>query len=63
IDAVSHLGVRHIDMPCTAERVWAAIEAARNGDGDPWREPPAIFATLRTGQALDDEGLSAAEGI
>ena len=29
IDAVSHLGVRHIDMPCTSERVWAAIQAAR----------------------------------
>ncbi len=30
IDAVSHLGVRHIDMPCTAQRVWLAIEAARS---------------------------------
>jgi carbon-monoxide dehydrogenase large subunit len=29
IDAVSHLGVRHIDMPTTPERVWAAIAAAR----------------------------------
>ena len=29
VDAVSHLGVRHIDMPCTAERVWRAMEAAR----------------------------------
>jgi carbon-monoxide dehydrogenase large subunit len=29
VDAVSHLGVTHIDMPCTAERVWAAINAAR----------------------------------
>jgi carbon-monoxide dehydrogenase large subunit len=29
IDAVSHLGVRHIDMPCTAERVWNAINEAR----------------------------------
>ena len=29
IDAVHHLGVRHIDMPCTAERVWNAIQAAR----------------------------------
>jgi carbon-monoxide dehydrogenase large subunit len=29
IDAVSHLGVRHIDMPCTPERVWAAIQEAR----------------------------------
>ena len=30
VDAVSHLGVRHIDMPCTAERVWNAIATARN---------------------------------
>jgi carbon-monoxide dehydrogenase large subunit len=29
IDAVSHLGVRHIDMPATPERVWAAINEAR----------------------------------
>ena len=29
IDALSHLGVRHIDMPLTPERVWNAIAAAR----------------------------------
>ena len=29
IDAVSYLGVRHIDMPLTAEKVWDAIRAAR----------------------------------
>ena len=29
IDAVSHLGVRHIDMPCTAQRVWKAIAEAQ----------------------------------
>jgi aerobic carbon-monoxide dehydrogenase large subunit len=29
IDAVSHLGVRHIDMPMTPERVWTAISAAQ----------------------------------
>jgi carbon-monoxide dehydrogenase large subunit len=29
IDAVSYLGIRHLDMPLTAERVWRAIEAAR----------------------------------
>ena len=29
IDAVSHLGVKHIDMPATAERVWNAIAAAK----------------------------------
>ncbi|MEY3054713.1 MAG: hypothetical protein RL550_1236 [Actinomycetota bacterium] len=29
VDAVSHLGVKHIEMPCTAQRVWAAIQAAK----------------------------------
>ena len=29
VDAVAHLGVRHIDMPCTPERVWRAIQDAR----------------------------------
>jgi aerobic carbon-monoxide dehydrogenase large subunit len=28
VDALSHLGVRHIDMPATPERVWRAIRAA-----------------------------------
>ena len=26
IDALAHLGVRHIDMPTTAERVWSEIQ-------------------------------------
>ncbi|MGH9068622.1 MAG: xanthine dehydrogenase family protein molybdopterin-binding subunit, partial [Acidimicrobiales bacterium] len=53
IDAVSHLGIRHIDMPCTPERVWRAIRDAREGTLPPvWREPPAVFATLpRRGDA------------
>jgi aerobic carbon-monoxide dehydrogenase large subunit len=47
IDAVSHLGVRHIEMPTSPERVWRAIEAARAGHADdPWRRPPAIFESL-----------------
>jgi carbon-monoxide dehydrogenase large subunit len=25
VDALSHLGVRHVDMPATPERVWLAI--------------------------------------
>lgn len=29
IDAVSYLGVKHIDMPCTPNRVWNAIRAVR----------------------------------
>jgi carbon-monoxide dehydrogenase large subunit len=28
-DALAHLGVRHVDIPCTSERVWRAIQAAR----------------------------------
>ena len=28
VDALSHLGVRHIDMPATAEKVWRAIQSA-----------------------------------
>jgi carbon-monoxide dehydrogenase large subunit len=29
IDAVRHLGVTHIDMPCTPQRVWDAIQRAQ----------------------------------
>jgi carbon-monoxide dehydrogenase large subunit len=32
-DAVGHLGVRHIDMPCTPERVWRAIRDATPASG------------------------------
>src|SRR5204862_3770940 len=28
VDALAHLGVRHVDMPLTAERVWRAIQTA-----------------------------------
>jgi carbon-monoxide dehydrogenase large subunit len=30
IDAVAHLGVRHIDMPTSPMRVWRALQAARS---------------------------------
>ncbi|MEO6124670.1 MAG: xanthine dehydrogenase family protein molybdopterin-binding subunit [Ilumatobacteraceae bacterium] len=64
IDALAHLGVRHIDMPCTAERVWQAIRrAGSSSPDDPWKEPPAIFAILGRGSDVDEEGLRAAEGI
>jgi carbon-monoxide dehydrogenase large subunit len=47
VDALSHLGVRHVDMPCTPERVWRTIEDARAGRLAPvWREPPEIFGSL-----------------
>ena len=31
VDAVSHLGIDHIDMPCTPERIWRAVAEARRG--------------------------------
>jgi carbon-monoxide dehydrogenase large subunit len=27
VDALSHLGVKHLDMPLTPERVWRALNA------------------------------------
>ena len=63
IDAVAHLGVRHIDMPCTAERVWKSIQAARTGDADPWRAPPPIFASLPKGLEGDADAAADADGI
>ncbi len=29
VDALSYLGITHIDMPCSPERAWRAVEAAR----------------------------------
>jgi carbon-monoxide dehydrogenase large subunit len=62
IDAVSHLGVRHIDMPCSPKRVWETIAAAEAGTlADPWREPPAIFDEL-VAQASSEGDGGQAEG-
>ncbi len=30
VDALGHLGVEHIELPCTPERVWRAVEAAQH---------------------------------
>jgi carbon-monoxide dehydrogenase large subunit len=47
VDALSHLGVRHIDMPCTPDRVWRAIREAAEGGGAPlWRDPPGALADV-----------------
>jgi carbon-monoxide dehydrogenase large subunit len=67
IDALAHLGVRHIDLPCTPERVWRTIQDARAGSlPDPWRDPPAIFDRLLADEAAtteDEDGAAAADGI
>jgi carbon-monoxide dehydrogenase large subunit len=55
VDALSHLGVRHLDMPCTSERIWRAISQARSGTlPSPWREPPEVFANFEA--SLEDVG-------
>jgi aerobic carbon-monoxide dehydrogenase large subunit len=68
IDAVSHLGIRHIDLPCTPERVWSTIRDAQAGTlADPWRDPPEVFARLRAAATAPSEedaaGAAAADGI
>ncbi len=64
IDALAHLGVRHIDMPCTPERVWSAMREARSGTlPDPWREPPSVFSRSATADGPDEADIDAAEGI
>ncbi|MGN6252705.1 MAG: xanthine dehydrogenase family protein molybdopterin-binding subunit [Marmoricola sp.] len=59
VDAVAHLGVRHIDLPCTPERVWRAIQAAADGEQVIWREPPPVFDDLPVRGATADDVESA----
>jgi aerobic carbon-monoxide dehydrogenase large subunit len=39
VDALSHLGVRHVEMPCTPSRVWRAMQGAGPAGGMPSRPP------------------------
>jgi carbon-monoxide dehydrogenase large subunit len=60
IDALSHLGVRHIDLPCTPERVWRAVKDAAAGTlAPPWRPPPPIFDTLPVREVAPAAGEAA----
>lgn len=60
VDALAPLGVRHVDMPLTPERVWRTIRDAEAGTlADPWSEPPAFFAALPVrGASADPEAAS-----
>ncbi len=55
VDALKHLGVKHIDLPCTAQRVWREIQDPRS---DVWTEPPAAFDGLRN-EGDDPENIEA----
>ena len=46
IDALSHLGIVHIDMPCTPEKIWRAVSNAEENKESLWREPPSVFDSL-----------------
>lgn len=48
-DALSSLGVRHIDMPLKPERVWKAITGAQSGGMDPL--PPELSSRAKRGSA------------
>jgi carbon-monoxide dehydrogenase large subunit len=68
IDALAHLGVRHIDLPCTPERVWRTLRDVRAGTlADPWSDPPEVFARRRADTEAPSEedaaGAAAADGI
>jgi carbon-monoxide dehydrogenase large subunit len=56
VDALRHLGVRHIDIPATPQRVWRTIRDAREGRlPSPWQEPPTVFDTLPLRDANEEE--------
>jgi carbon-monoxide dehydrogenase large subunit len=44
VDAVRHLGVDDVQMPCTPERVWKAIESAGGHSGEVTGEAQPHFA-------------------
>jgi carbon-monoxide dehydrogenase large subunit len=50
VDALRPFGVRHVDLPCTPEKVWRAIHSPL----PLWREPPAVFASLPLRNGVSD---------
>lgn len=62
VDALAHLGVRHVDMPCTPERVWRALRAAEAGTPEPaWRTPPDVFSDLPVRGEQDEPEAAGAD--
>ena len=59
IDAVRHLGVTEIDMPCTPQRVWAALNSAGQSAAEPTPEAAPHFDAA-AGNA--DPGATGEEG-
>ena len=56
VDALAHLGVRHIDMPTTPERVWTAITAAQANEGRPGTGQPGTGQPSAAPQTATQNG-------
>ena len=61
VDAVRHLGVNDIQMPCTPERVWRAINSGGKGGGTEGAAMPHFEAGGATGNQ-EQPGTSSTEG-
>jgi aerobic carbon-monoxide dehydrogenase large subunit len=59
VDAVRHLGVDDIRMPCTPERVWKAIQGPGSPEGHPVEHAQEHFAPGRLNQ---ETSAGAADG-
>ena len=62
-DALHHLGVRHVDMPTTAEKVWRAIQSAAIDPQGGSVAPPAWVDALRAGMAPSTPPAGSADDI
>jgi carbon-monoxide dehydrogenase large subunit len=56
VDAVRHLGVNDITMPCTPERVWKAVTGAGGGGADATEE--SAMPHFAEGELNQDEGVT-----
>jgi carbon-monoxide dehydrogenase large subunit len=60
VDAVRHLGINDIQMPCTPERVWKAITGSGGGGADPTEE--GAMPHFAEGAPNQDPGETGTEG-
>jgi carbon-monoxide dehydrogenase large subunit len=61
VDAVRHLGINDIQMPCTPERVWRAIQGSKAGGAT--ETPPDAAPHFQDGALNQDEALREASSL
>ena len=62
IDALAHLGVRHLDMPVTPEKIWRALTDRRLTHGSAGRRPGDRRASGRWSSVDGAEAAAVVEG-